>query len=77
MVVMRLVDMWDVVPVAECRSRLESFYKCEEYGRTARELDRDWMATVFEWRKRVLLGNDHEDQDWRLAYLREARVRMN
>ncbi|MFE3990028.1 hypothetical protein ACFXPR_36600 [Nocardia tengchongensis] len=74
---MRLVDWWDVVTVTECRPRHESFCKCEEYGRTTRELDRDWMATVFEWRKRVLLGNDHADQEWRLVYLREARVRMN
>ncbi|MFD9992027.1 hypothetical protein ACFWXT_29375 [Bacillus cereus] len=68
--------LWDVVVGSECRRRLEPFYKNEHQGDAASEIDRQLMSAVF-WRKRVLLGNDHEDQHWALMRLREARARMN
>ncbi|WP_331757743.1 hypothetical protein [Nocardia sp. NBC_01388] len=71
---MRLVDWWDVVTVAP---GLEDFYKNEHHGRERRVLDRDLMAVVFETRKRIVNGNDTEDQDARICHLRDARAGMN
>ncbi|MFD7842202.1 hypothetical protein ACFV4K_04600 [Nocardia sp. NPDC059764] len=71
------LEMVDIVGETVLRPRWEPFFKNEHHGQEPWEIDRQVMVAVFEWRKRVVLGNDHEDQDWDLMYLREARARMN
>ncbi|AYF78337.1 hypothetical protein D7D52_35970 [Nocardia yunnanensis] len=74
---MRIVDSWDIVAAADWRRSWVSFCKNEEHRLTAREMDRALWATNCEWRKRTLLGNDCEDQEWRIRYLRDARASLN
>lgn len=63
------LDLLDVIVAAELRPRLEPFFKNEHHRQEPGEIDRQLTRTIFEWRKRALLGNDHEDQDWALISL--------
>jgi hypothetical protein len=56
---------------------LGAFYKNEEHGKGHAQLVTEIREVVAETRKRVINHNDIEDQQWREAYLRDARGSLN